>query len=77
MQNVAMLERIAKIPYAAVSSDRLAMLAGGYAERDIGWKRALATLRSAMEHRSDDPELESLYRQFLAWAEGGAIASAN
>ena len=68
---------MAEIPYGAVSSDRLAMLARVYAERDIGWKRALATLRSAMEHRPDDPDLESLYRQFLAWAERGPMLSAN
>ena len=77
MRNVAMLERAAEIPYGAVSPDRLAKLARVYAERDTGWKRALATLRSAVELRPDDSGLESLYRQTLARAERSPMLSAN
>jgi hypothetical protein len=44
------------------------MLAFAYAELDLGWDRALSTLRHARERQPDDPRLAALYDDYLATA---------
>ena len=66
--NSLMLEEVAQVALESVSSERLARLAFIYAEQDLGWERALATLRFAQQRQPDDVRLESMYQEYLAMA---------
>jgi spermidine synthase len=69
--NLVMLEEVAEVPLASVTSGRLAMLAFVYAELDGGWDRALVTLRHARDRRPDDPQIAALYDDYVALASKG------
>ena len=65
-ENAQQLEWSAEIPYAGVRPRRLGMLARAYAKHDVGWGRALSTIRYATGVRPDDAAFAELERQLLA-----------
>ena len=44
------------------------LTAFAYAELDVGWERALGTLRFARDQSPDDPQLAALYQDYIELA---------
>ena len=63
--NVQMLEDAAEIPYGAVQESRLGILATSYAQRDLGWHRALSTITHATRQRPHDLALAEVQTQLF------------